>query len=77
MNWRGGAANPPHTSADTSRTAVPYIPGYITWRGREMLHARHQGTFAEARSEGPPWHVVAFTPQELVEAVKHGQRPGP
>jgi hypothetical protein len=49
--------------------ALPQIPEYIVWRGRAMLHARYQGTSASARNQGRPWHVVAASPQELVQKV--------
>jgi hypothetical protein len=70
MSWRGGAANPPCTPADTSRTAVPSIPGYITWSDGCVLHARYQETPAAAHRDGRRWHVIAFSPQGLAEAVR-------
>jgi hypothetical protein len=45
---------------------VPRIDGYRVWRGRRLLHARFVGTFAQARAQGRPWHVVAPGPAELI-----------
>jgi hypothetical protein len=76
MSWRGGAVSPRNGSRpDKARTAVSSnpIPGYQVYRGRTLLHARHLGTPADARSSHRPWHVVGRTMQELVEAVQRGR----
>jgi hypothetical protein len=45
------------------------------WRGRRLLHARFVGTFAQARAQGRPWHVVAPGPAELIrEAARRPAR---
>jgi hypothetical protein len=54
-------------------SALPHIDGYLVFQGRVLLHARYQGTSAEARQRGRPWHVVAGSPELLVEKVNHGR----
>jgi hypothetical protein len=76
MSWRGGAASSRNgPQADKARTAAPSnpLPGYQVFRGRTLLHARHLGTPADARSSHRPWHVVGRTMQDLVEAVNGGR----
>jgi hypothetical protein len=50
-------------------SALPHIPGYQVTRGRVLLHARYEGTVAEAHQQGRPWHVVAHDPDGLVWQV--------
>ena len=52
----------------------PDIPGYIVWDGRQLWHARYNGSCAEANRKGLRWHVVAESPQQLVDEVN---RPWP
>jgi hypothetical protein len=61
---RGGEPVPPD---------LPSITGYVVWQGRALLHARYDGTSAQARQEGRPWHVVAPSPTLLVEKVNRGR----
>jgi hypothetical protein len=62
-------------SRDGKRTPpdLPRIDGYVVWPGRVLLHARYDGTSAQARQEGRPWHVVAESPELLVEEVNRGR----
>ena len=60
-------------SGDRRLQPLPYIPGYTVWKGRALLHARYAGTVPSAAQADRPWHVVAPSPQRLVEAVNHGR----
>ena len=75
MSWRDGAVSSQSAARDKARTAAPTnpLPGYQVFRGRTLLHARHLGTPADARSSHRPWHVVGRTMQDLVEAVNGGR----
>lgn len=77
MSWRGGAVasrnDPRRGKARAAAPSNPPIPGYRVFRGRTLLHARHLGRPANARAEHRPYHVVARTLQELVEAVNGGR----
>jgi hypothetical protein len=76
MSWRGGAVSPRNGSRrPMARTAASsnLLPGYQVFQGRTLLHSRHLGTPADARSSHRPWHVVGRTMQELVEAVRRGR----
>jgi hypothetical protein len=76
MIWRGGAANPPQTQADTSRTAAPSISSeWLVWTDGLQHHARSNihTTSEAAAAAGVPWHIVAWTAKELAEAVNGGR----
>jgi hypothetical protein len=62
-------------SKDGKRTppVLPRIDGYVVWQGRVLLHARYEGTSAQARERGRPWHVTADSPDRLVEEVNRGR----
>jgi hypothetical protein len=76
MSWRGGAVssrNGPQRAMARTAASSNLLPGYQVFQGRILLHARHLGTPADARSSHRPWHVVGRTMQELVEAVQRGR----
>ena len=64
-------------SGDRRLQPLPQIPGYAVYPGRAWLHARHEGMVSQACNEGRPWHVVAPSPDQLIEAVNHGRWQAP
>jgi hypothetical protein len=61
---RAGRRTPPE---------LPRIDGYVVWPGRVLPHARYDGTSAQARERGRPWHVVAPSLELLVDKVNRGR----
>ena len=54
---------------------LPMIEGYEVERGRRLIHARFIGRPSTALRLGRPWHVVAATAEELIDAVAPRRTP--